>query len=131
MKALPLLVPTLALAACFGPHLNTGASPTSPATTFTCMTTAMQELGFTIVQSVPSTGFLRAQKRDIGSPDSAEYTDLAISIYTNRDGKTQFLVQASRTLGNPSPTAPASGLPTLDSDVKAADAVTTRCGKKS
>ncbi len=131
MKALLLVVPTVAIAACLGPHINTGASPANPTATFTCMTTAMQELGFTILQSAPSTGFLRAQKRDVGSPDSAEYTDLAISIYTNRDGKTQFLVQASRTLGNPSPTAPASGLPTLDTDVKAADAVTARCGKKS
>jgi hypothetical protein len=90
---------------------------------------ALHDLGFTITSSNPKTGYIDAEKRDPGSPGGAEYTNLDISIFANRDGETQLMIQASRTHGGGSTGATSSGLPTLDSDVKASDAVVKRCGK--
>jgi hypothetical protein len=119
----------LALAGCFGPHIVTGAAPDTPAATFACVTTALHDLGFTVLSSNPKTGYVEGEKRDAGSPGGAEYTNLDISIYTNRDGETQFMIQASRTHGGGTSGTGSSGLPTLDSDVKASDTVAKRCGK--
>jgi hypothetical protein len=129
VKASPFLLLALAAAACLGPHIETGVSPATPADTFSCMSSAVTDLGFTITSSQPATGFLRAQRRDSGSPESEEYTDLAISVYTNRDGDTEYQIQAGRTVGPPASTGRSNTIMPIDADVKVADAVVKRCGK--
>lgn len=125
VKDLPLLLAAVMLSACYPAHVATGTAPATPAATFACMTTALTDLGFTITSSDAKTGFLRGQRLDPGSPEKSEYTDLDISIYTNRDGETLYMMQATRTHGH----GTTDGLPTLDSDVQASDAVAKRCGK--
>jgi hypothetical protein len=129
VKALLPVLAMLPLVGCFGAHIATGAAPASPGDTFTCMTTALHDLGFSLVTSNAKTGYIDAEKRDAGSPGGAEYTNLDISIYANRDGETQFMIQTTRTHGGGSTGTADTGLPTLDSDVKASDAVAKRCGK--
>lgn len=118
----------LSAVAC-GPHIDTGAVPAPPAETFACMTQAVRSLGYTITTSQPAQGFLAAEKRDLTSPDSSEYSELSISIYKNDDGKTQYLISGGRARATPDGQRTTYGVMVLDSDGQAANDVAKRCGR--
>ena len=131
MKASSLLALGLELSvvACMGPHIDTGPAPSTPADAFACMSSAVTSLGYTITTSEPDKGFLAAEKRDLSSPDSAEYSELSVSIYKNDDGQTQYLISGGRAKATPDGQRTTFGVTVLDSDGQAADEVAKRCGK--
>ena len=130
MKALTALAAALLATACLGPHITTGAAPRSPAQTFDCMNSALRDLGFRIDKTEASTGFLKADKRDLGSPDSSEYVNVTISVYTNRDQETQYMITVGRTTGAPSGAVGAGEIFANDADGRVTDTLTARCGRK-
>ncbi len=130
MKVRPSLLLLVALPACWGPHIATGSAPNPPAATFACMTQAVADLGYKVLKSEPATGFLRAEKRDLGSPDSSEYSELTISVYTDRDHNTQYMVTATRTQGGSPGARSANGLFVEDADTQASDEVIKRCTRQ-
>ncbi len=123
------LVVALGGGACIGPHLHTGAAPSTPADTFSCMSQAIASLGYTITTSQPDQGFLAAEKRDSSAADSGMYSELSVSIYKNGDGKTEYLVSGGRARATPDGRRTTFGVAVLESDGQAADAVAERCGK--
>ena len=112
-----------------GPHIDTGPTPAAPADAFACMAQAVRSLGYTITTSQPDQGFLAAEKRDLTSPDSSEYSELTVSIYKNDDGETQYLISGGRAKATPDGQRTTFGVMVLDSDGQAADEVAKRCGK--
>ncbi|HEU4988627.1 MAG: hypothetical protein KGL93_09060 [Gemmatimonadota bacterium] len=128
MKPPPTLVLLLATAACIGPHIVTGAAPLTPRQTFDCMVRATTALGYTITTRQDAAGFLTAQKQDPTSPDSAEYSELSVSVYTDRDGHTQYLITPGRSRHTADGGRVTSGIMVLDVDNDAADQLARRCG---
>jgi hypothetical protein len=115
---------------CMGPHIDTGPTPATPAEAFACMTQAVQSLGYTITTSQSAQGFLAAEKRDLSSPDSSEYSELTVSVYKNDDGKTQYLISGGRAKATPDGQRTTFGVMVLDADGQAADEVVKRCGAR-
>lgn len=116
--------------ACFGAHIITGSAPLPPAPTFACMMRTVTALGYTITTSDVASGFLKAEKRDLGSPDSAEYSELAVSVYSNTDGVTRFMVTPARTRLNGSGPRTTEGVFTMAADQQAADSLARACSKE-
>lgn len=129
MKAPLSLLLLLPVAACIGPHIVTGTAPGGPAATFSCVTQAVRSLGYSITTSQPATGFLRAEKRDLSSPDSAEYSELEVAVYTDRDGRTWYMITPGRSRRTVSAADDAGPVYVLDSDNQAADSLGRMCGK--
>ncbi|MHB1863467.1 MAG: hypothetical protein ACYCVL_10905 [Gemmatimonadaceae bacterium] len=129
MKASLSAVLLVTAGACFGAHIVTSSAPLPPAPTFACATRTVISLGYTITTSNPASGFLDAEKRDLGSPDSAEYSELAVSVYADADGKTRIMVTPGRTrLNGPGPRT-TDGVFTMGPDQQAADSVVKVCSK--
>ena len=128
MKASPLLVGALALAGCMiGSQIVTGATPVSPGDTFVCMSHAVTALGYTITTSDKTTGFLAAEKVDPTVPDSAEFSELSVSIYTDRDGHTQYMITPGRSRRTADGQRQTLGLVVQQGDDDAASAVAKQC----
>ncbi len=130
MKASSSVVLLVTAGACFGAHIVTSSAPLPPAPTFACVTRTVTSLGYTITTSNPASGFLNAEKHDLGSPDSAEYSELAVSVYANADGTTRIMVTPGRTrLNGPGPRT-TDGVFTMGPDQQAADSVAKVCSRK-
>ncbi len=127
MKVPLALLLMLPVAACIGPHIVTGTAPNGPGATYACIVQAVHSLGYTVTDSEPATGYLKAEKRDMGSPDSAEFSELQVAVYTDRDGHTLYMITPGRFRNEAAPDV--GPVYVLDSDNQAADAVGRKCGK--
>ena len=130
MRQLANVLVALIVVGCAGQAVATGTSMT-PDAAFSCVSTMVTSMGFTITSSEPAKGAITAERLAPGSQPSEiglkYFTIIEVAIYADRDGQTRLMAKPGRMKQDGQAPRTGAGVTVLDVDDAPADSLARAC----